>query len=209
MIFAYSGFMRVIACTVLMSVLLLACGTPEVLSPRSAEVPASVDLSGRWQLRPESKRGQPGINEAIDRTDGVDNKTLMREMANAQRNSQYGGRSSGKSKAGLVGIFLETGDALKITQTSHALFISFDRAIVEEFRFGENRPINVGPANALRVSGWDGRDYVVETLGEKRMKLTDRFSVSMDGMLLTRYITLRSRDMEEVTIVQEFDRIVD
>ena len=41
------------------------------------------------------------------------------------------------------------------------------------------------------------------------MKLTDRFSVSMDGMLLTRYITLRSRDMEEVTIVQEFDRIVD
>ena len=201
--------MRVIACTVLMSILLLACGTPEVLSPKSAEVPANVDLSGRWQLRPESELGQPGINEAIDRTDGVDNRTVMREMVNAQRNSRNGGRSSGKSKAGLVGIFLETGDALKITQTPHALFISFDRAIVEEFRFGENRPISVGQANAVRVSGWDGRDYLVETLGEKRMKLTDRFSVSMDGKLLTRHITLRSREMEEVTIVQEFDRIDD
>ena len=109
----------------------------------------------------------------------------------------------------IVGIFLETGDALKITQTPHALFISFDRAIVEEFRFGENRPINVGQADAIRVSGWEGGDYVVETLGEKRMKLTDRYSLSADGQLLTRHITLRSRQMEEVTIVQKFDRKVD
>ncbi len=201
--------MRVVAYILLLPFLLLACGTPEVLLPRSAAVPANVDLSGRWQLRPESKGGQPGISEAIDQTDGVDNRTLMREMMNAQRNAQYGGRSSGTSKGGLVGIFLETGDALKITQTPYALFIGFDRAIVEEFRFGENRPINVGQADAIRVSGWEGGDYVVETLGDKRMKLTDRYSLSADGQLLTRHITLRSRQMEEVTIVQKFDRKVD
>ena len=185
--------------------LLCACGTPEVLLPRSATVPAGVDLSGQWALRPESKSGQPRINEAIDRTDGVDNKTIMREMMNQQkRGGSY--RGSGETKGGLVGVFLKTGDALKISQTPHGIFISFDRAVTREYRFGENRPINIGQADAMRVSGWENNDYVIETLGEKGMKLTDRYSLSADRQRLTRHITLRSKEMEEVTIVQEFDR---
>jgi hypothetical protein len=191
---------------VLLPILLCACGTPEVLLPKSAAVPAGVDLSGQWTMRPESRRGQPGINEAIDRTDGMDNKKMMREMINRQRNGHYGGGGSGETKGGLVAIFLETGDSLKISQTEHGLFISFDRSVVEEYRFGENRPINVGQADAFRVSGWEGGDYVIETLGEKGMKLTDRYSLSGDGQMLIRHITLRSRNLEEVTIVQEFDR---
>jgi hypothetical protein len=198
--------MRIIACFVLMPMLLCACGTPEVLLPRSATVPANIDFSGLWKIRPESRRGQPRINEAIDRTDGVDNKQIMREMINRQREAQSGVRSKRGTKGGLVGVFLETGDSLKITQTEHGLFISFDRSVVEEYRFGENRPINVGQADAMRVSGWEGNDYVIETLGEKGMKLTDSYSLSGDGRGLTRHITLRSKDLEEVTIVQEFDR---
>jgi hypothetical protein len=190
----------------LLPLLLLGCGTPEVLAPRSAAVPDGVDLSGRWKMRPESRQGQPGISEAIDRTDGVTNKQIMREMLDRQQQAKYGVRSRGGTKGGLVGIFLETGDALKITQTDHGLFISFDRSVVEEFRFGENRPISVGQADAMRVSGWEGNDYVVETLGEKGMKLTDRYSLSADARRLTRHITLRSKELEEVTIVQEFER---
>jgi hypothetical protein len=197
---------RAIRLGFLLPLLLFGCGSPEVLLPRSAAVPADIDLSGQWQLRPGSKRGQPRINEAINRTDGVDNKAIMREMINRQRESQYGTRRSSGTKGGLVGIFLETGDSLKITQTPHALFISFDRAVVEEYPFGENRPISIGEANAHRVSGWDGTAYVIETLGEKGMKLTDRYSLSADGQGLTRHITLRSKELEEVTIVQIFDR---
>jgi hypothetical protein len=185
----------------ILPMLLCACGTPEVLLPRSATVPAGVDLSGQWQMRPGSKRGQPRINEAINRTDGVDNETIMREMMNRQRRG-----GSGETKGGLVGIFLKTGDALKITQTEHGIFISFDRSVTREYRFGENRPINIGQADAIRVSGWESNDYVIETLGEKGMKLTDRYSLSADRRRLTRQITLRSKNMEEVTIVQEFDR---
>jgi len=151
-------------------------------------------------------RGQPGIREAIDLTDGMDNKKLMREMANRSRNSRSGVRRSGETEGGLVHVFLETGASLKITQTLHGLFISFDRAVVEEYLFGENRPINIGQAEAHRVSGWEGGDYVVQTLGEKGMKLTDRYSVADDNQLLIRRITLRSKDMQEITIVQEFDR---
>jgi hypothetical protein len=38
------------------------------------------------------------------------------------------------------------------------------------------------------------------------MKLTDRYSLADDNERLIRRITLRSKDMEEVTIVQELDR---
>ncbi len=103
-------------------------------------------------------------------------------------------------------MFLEMGESLKITQTPYALFISFDRAVVEEYSFGENRPINIGGADAHRVSVWEGNAYVIETLGEKGMKLTDRYSLAEDNERLIRHITLRSKDMEEVTIVQELDR---
>ncbi len=210
-IIAYSGgmprtfFMRNIPQLVLMPFLICACGTPEVLLPKSAAVPAGVDLSGQWEMRPESRQGQPRISEAIDRTDGVDNKTIMRDMINQQRRRGMR-RDSGETKGGLVGVFLKTGDSLKIQQTSHGLFISFDRAVTREYRFGENRPINIGQADAIRVSGWEGDTYVIETLGEKGMKLTDGYSLSADRKLLTRRITLRSKEMEEVTIVQKFDR---
>jgi len=200
-----SLFTRNLIHLALLPLMFCACGTPEVLLPKSAAVPPGIDFSGQWKMRPESKRGQPHVNEAINRTDGVDNQTIMREMMNAQRSGGRS-RSSGETKGGLVGIFLKTGDALKISQTDFGIFISFDRSVTREFRFGENRPINIGQADALRVSGWDGNDYVVETLGEKGMKLTDRYSLSADRQLLSRHITLRSKNLEEVTIVQEFDR---
>ncbi|MFQ5548638.1 MAG: hypothetical protein ACE5FV_10120 [Woeseia sp.] len=179
--------------------LLYACAAPEVLIPKSAAVPAGVDLSGQWKIRPESLKGQPRIDEAIDRTDGVDSRTVMREM-------QQGRARSGETRGGLVHVFLETGESLSITQTAHALFVSFDRAIVEEYRFGENRPVSTGAADAHRVSGWEDSAYVIETLGENGMKLTDRYSLGDGNDRLIRSITLRSRDFEEVTIVQGFDR---
>ena len=103
-------------------------------------------------------------------------------------------------------MFLETGDSLKITQTEHGLFISFDRAIVEEFRFGENRMVNVGEVQAQRVTGWEGDMLVVETLDRNRMKLTERFRLSNAGRVLERSITLRSAKGEEETVLQLFDR---
>ncbi|MFQ6004225.1 MAG: hypothetical protein ACE5OQ_01870 [Woeseia sp.] len=179
--------------------LLYACAAPEGLIPKSAAVPAGVDLSGQWKIRPESLRGQPRINEAIDRTDGVDNRTIMREM-------KRGRPRNGETSGGLVHVFLETGESLTITQTPHALFVSFDRAIVEEYRFGENRPVSIGAADAHRVSGWEGGSYVIETLGEKGMKLTERYRLADNNDRLIRRITLRSKNLEEVTIVHEFNR---
>jgi hypothetical protein len=86
------------------------------------------------------------------------------------------------------------------------LFISFDRAVVEEFRFGEYRIVNVGPIEAQRTTGWEGNQLVVETLDKNRMKLIDRFELVQGGDVLERNITFRSGEGATETIVQRFDR---
>lgn len=128
------------------------------------------------------------------------------DIFKAESAAQSVSRRRRSRKGGLVYVFLETGSALKVTQTEHGLFISFDRSVVEEFRFGENRLVNVGEVEAQRVTGWDGDQLVVETLDKNGMKLTERFQLKDSGRTLQRQITLRSKKLEEETIVQEFDR---
>ena len=127
-----------------------ACATPEVLEPRNGTVPADTDLSGDWLLREVAAAGKRRITEAIRKTDGGSEEAIFKPP----RSAQTGRRSSRSMKGGLVYVFLETGTALKVTQTAHALFISFDRSVVEEFRFGESRLVSVGEVEAQRVTGW-------------------------------------------------------
>ena len=184
--------------------LLGACSTPEVLEPRDGSVPAGTDLSGNWAMREVTPAERRRISEAINKTDGIDDSEYFRRQRSATNRSRGG---SGSFKGGLVYVFLETGTNLKITQTPHSLFISFDRSVVEEFRFGENRLINVGEVVAQRVTGWEDSQLVVETLGENGMKLTERFRLTDNGKTLYRRITFRSKKLEEESIVQEFDRL--
>ena len=190
-----------------MTLLLLAtaCVAPEVLPSRDGTVPAGVDFSGNWQIQSNQRADQQRLRQAIRRTDGIRDDDLFRRP---DRDSTDRNRRSGDSgvKGGLVFVFLETGSSLKVTQTEHGLFISFDRAIVEEYRFGENRMINVGEVQAQRVTGWEGNQLVVETLDKNSMKMTERLELVDSGNVLERTITFRSKEGEEESVVQRFDR---
>lgn len=186
--------------------MLSACAEPEILEPRDGTVPAGTDLSGNWLMREIPPGERRRLSEAINKTDGVADDRVFRRQGASRNRSRRGG--SGVSvEGGLVYVFLETGTALKVTQTPHALFISFDRSVVEEFRFGENRIISIGEIEAQRVTGWEGNQLVVETLGRKGMKLTERFQLTNGGKSLQRQITFRSKKLDEETIVQQFDRV--
>jgi len=178
--------------------LVAACAAREVLAPRDGTVPAGVDLSGNWILRNDQQVSERRLRDAIRKTDGVADQRVLRPPSSSGRESRVRG--------GLVYVFLETGTAIKVTQTPYALFISFDRAVVEEFRFGEDRMVNVGQVEAQRVTGWDGQQLVVETLDRNSMKLTERFQLIAEGSTLERRITLRSKSGDEETLVQLFDR---
>lgn len=188
----------------LLPVLLAAgCATPERLQPLQPNNSQAVDLTGEWSVRGDPAIIQERLNRAIRDTDGVKNNINL----DRRRNRQEGQRpSSGRVRGGLVYVFFHNGEALKITQTPSAMFVSFDRAVVEEYRFGELRQITVGQAEAQRASGWDGRDYVIETLDRSGMKLTERFQLSTDGKTLTRHITFRSSKGETATVIQLFQR---
>jgi hypothetical protein len=119
--------------------------------------------------------------------------------------------STGNTQMGaselLVHVFLETGESIKVTQTPSGLFISFDRSVVEEYRFGEHREVSVGEISAERVSGWEGRAYVIETLDAKGAKLTDSYLLGDEGNVLTRRVSIWSRNAHQLQLEQVFDRI--
>lgn len=183
-------------------IVMAACASREVLLPKSPEAPAGVDLTGNWKLRNDPAADQRLIDNAIRRTDDVDDRIVLRPPEPQAR----GARPS-RNRGGLVYVYLQNGENLKITQTDAGLFISFDRAVVVEYRFGENREVRIGPVNADRVSGWENQAYVAETLDQNNMKLTERFALAEGGRILRRTITLRGKNMDEATIFQTFDRL--
>ncbi len=183
-------------------IVVAACASREVLLPKSPEAPAGVDLTGNWKLRNDPAADQRLIDSAIRRTDDVDDRIVLR----APEPQAQGARPS-RNRGGLVYLYLQNGENLKITQTDAGLFISFDRSVVVEYRFGENREVRIGPVIADRASGWENQAYVAETLDQNNMKLTERFALAEEGRVLRRTITLRGKNMDEATIFQTFDRL--
>jgi hypothetical protein len=174
---------------------LCACASREILVPKSTAVPPGVDLTGRWRLLDES--GLEQLEHAEKQAaGGIPLSPKSAKSASRPR----------RSKASLVHIFLETGSTLKITQTEHGLFISFDRAVVEEYRYGENRVVNVGPVEADRVSGWENGAYGIETLDEKGNKLIEHYALTEAGTILERRIRILRKGKPELSIVQRYER---
>ena len=135
----------------LIGLLLAGCAADPQLEARPGGNPMQVDLSGQWTLRGGLVR--PTQVEPTIRIPPPTNRTM-----------QSGGRSvSGRSRAkgSSVYVFMESGKDLKVTQTTYGLFFSFDRAIVEEYAFGENRMVNIRTIAAQRVAGCDGPSFVL------------------------------------------------
>ena len=103
-------------------------------------------------------------------------------------------------------IFLEYGNLLKITQTDYGIFISYDRSVVEEFNFGENRLISIGPIEAQRASGWDGNLLVVETLDDSGTILYEAWHLESDDAVLVRDIRISKGEAITFEYQQTFDR---
>jgi len=175
--------------------LVAGCSSLPPLVTKSAIVPYGVDLSGNWQLRT--------AGQAVDAQPGSAEESI-RIPAGGSRQGRWS-RGSGDTGSA-VRVFLEQGNDVKITQTEYGMFMQFDRARVEEYRFGENRIVSVGPIEAERVSGWDGETFAVETRDEKGAMLYESWSLADGGKLLTRRISIVERGDETLSTQQYFDQ---
>ena len=169
-----------------------ACGSKPTLEPRAGGNPQQVDLSGRWVLRTGDE-----LPVRHEQTIRIPKSSTRRQAEAARAPTQR--RSRGLS----AHVFLESGKVLKVSQTDYGLFFSFDRAVVEEYNFGENRVVSIGPIRAQRVSGWDGQDFVVETLDEEGHVLTERWR--LEEGTLTREISIARGDDTSFSKRQVFD----
>jgi len=177
-------------------------GTPQPqLTPIGEVIPADVSFAGRWQQQDPGNEAATKIRNAEQSAAGG----LDDVVAAARRDR---GSDSGRGKKGpSVHVFLETGSRLKITQNAYGLFISFDRSVVEEYRYGEHRMISVGPIGAERVSGWRDGHYEIQTLGEEGGFLTETYALEQDGQVLVRTIMIKHKEEQTLSVRQLFDRL--
>ena len=156
------------------------------LESKSARTPNGVDLGGDWRLKGESGHVGPLADEPL-------------RIPASSRTQRSNRRSSGDS----VHVFLEFGRDLKITQTPYGMFFSYDRAIVEEYTFGENREVTVGPIEAQRVSGWEGNAFVVETRDRRGNTLIETWRLN-DSAELQRVIRIVRDEREIYALTERF-----
>jgi hypothetical protein len=177
---------RIAGKLVVLSFLLSACaGTgPPQLTPVGDVIPADVSLAGRWQLRDGAGDAERRIRQSEYRTSG--------------------GRRGADGPA--VFVFLRTGSRLKITQTRYGLFVSFDRSVVEEYRFREHRLVSVGPIEADRASGWMDGKYVIQTLDSDGALLEETYALEADGDALVRTVSVVYNNDEVLSLRQVYDR---
>ena len=186
------GMKRVIPAIILL-LAVAACGSRPTLDPRAGGNPQQVDLSGYWVLRTGDEL--PVSHE----------QTIRVPRSSGRRQTTETGRvqTERRTKGQTVHLFLESGRALKVSQTDYGLFFSFDRAVVEEYNFGENRIVNIGPISAQRVSGWVGPTFVVETMDEEGHVLTERWQLREGA--LTREISIGTGEDLSFSQRQVFD----
>ena len=188
-----ANFVRFSYWSALLSLFLLAaCASEPLLLAKNATVPEGVDLSGRWIVRADSN-GQ--------RSRAENGQERLKPTSRSQRS-----RRQRPTPGASVQVFIEYGRSLKITQTDFGIFISYDRSIVEEFTFGENRTVSVGPIEAMRVSGWDENAFVVETLDETRTTLYESWYLDADDAVLIRDIRVSKNEADSFSLQQVFDR---
>jgi len=187
-----------LAALVVVALVLSSCAGREPLPAKSGTVPVGVDLSGRWQLRDHSQATNRAISD-IEREAAGANEGLIPKSTRKTSSRK-------KSDDTQVHVFLETGEVLKITQVEHGLFVSFDRAIVEEYRFGEQRMANVGPVVADRVSGWENGAYVIETRDKEGAMLIETYRLDGQNVMI-RTIRIVHDDTSKLDVRQVFDRV--
>ena len=183
----------------LVVMLVAACAASPELPARSAANPIGVDLSGRWVLQ-----GADGTPRSV--AGGMDQGIRLPPASGRRQQGPSRTDRSRRSKGPAVHVFIENGRVLKITQTAHGLFVSFDRSVVEEYTFGENRVISLGPIEAQRVSGWDGAVLVVETMDDSGAMLTETWELANGANELLREVRVMEGEKELHSFRQVFDR---
>jgi len=66
--------------------------------------------------------------------------------------------------------------------------------------------VSIGPIKALRVSGWEGNAFVVETADDTRTTLFESWRLASDDTVLVRDLRMSRGEEDSLKMRQVFDR---
>ncbi len=195
-------FMRKYTHIFISLIFLTACASNEALNKLPIKSETEINISGRWIFVGDYQSNQKKINKAIDRSSGI----IYRRIKTTGVFSEVQDTRPKKNAWGVAHLFFKNAKILRITQTDYALYIDFNRSIVEEYNFGELKKITIGNVSASRSSGWNGIQYQIDTLDDHGMKITEKYTISDDINTLRRSIVFRDKNLHDTEIIQNFKR---
>ncbi len=155
---------------------LAGCASGLKLPDPSRDFPSDLAFAGDWQ-RVEFRE--------------QDRMEPERLRVPSSRDASSRASSGPRAKPGRkVRSFLEFGKSLRITQLDSAMLISFDRAIVVEYRYGEHRMTNVGPIAGERTTGFRGESLEIITLDDDGAQMTETWRLQRRGDVLERRVRI-------------------
>lgn len=184
-----------IACVGLLAGL-VSCSSAGKLTTAS---PAAPDLSGTWKLNRDASDDPAKVFEKLrsnhERGERAqrredDGLGLPDERRTRNGNSQdagYGGRGERRERRAPGEFFdsFSTGRGLlRIAQNSSGIVID-NGVSSRKFVPGSASVVSVKGGVADQKSGWDGKDFVIDTSGRNRPQVIERFTLAPDRRSLT------------------------
>ncbi|MEC9415712.1 MAG: hypothetical protein VYC67_03870 [Pseudomonadota bacterium] len=182
--------------------LVTACSSNEVLNKLPANSDTKINISGRWVFDGDYLSNEMKINKTIDQSSGI----IYQRIKTTGVFPEAQAARPKKNAWGVAHLFFKNAKVLRITQTDYALYVDFNRSIVEEYNFGELKNVTIGKVSASRSSGWFSNQFQIDTLDSHGMKITEKYTISGDMNTLTRNIIFRDKNFNNSEIVQNFKR---
>jgi hypothetical protein len=100
---------------------------------------------------------------------------------------------------------LARGDFLSVRQSSEQLVFDYG-ATARSFTPGAHSVVSAEMGVADQVSGWDGRDYVINIKAQLGPNIVDRYGLSRDGQRLIEKLSIGPAELPKVSLTRVYER---
>jgi hypothetical protein len=100
---------------------------------------------------------------------------------------------------------VERGDFLTVRQTSEQLVFDYGTT-VRSFTPGARSVVSAEMGVADQVSGWNGRDYVINIKAQLGPSIVDSYGLSPDGRRLIEKLTIGPAELPRISLTRVYER---
>ena len=215
---------------------LLACAVAVAgcVGGPKAEAPVGVSLAGTWKLnraasddpqqviakmraqalkimararaaQDDTPRGGPGGRGGGQAPDTNPALTPDEPVAGGGHGTRRGDPLQYSPMMHALSAVLARGDFLTVRQSSEQLVFDYGTT-VRSFTPGAHSVVSAEMGVADQVSGWDGREYVINIKAQLGPNIVDRYGLSPDGQRLIEKLRIGPAELPAVALTRVYER---